>query len=54
MLSTCDGRPGNLVTQYFSFFVQFGVAAGGASTTSLLCDALRDMDMTRSALGRLP
>ena len=44
----------SLVTQYFSFLVQFGVAVDGPSMTSLLWEALRDMEMTRSAIGRRP
>jgi len=54
VLSTWAGRAASLVTQYFSFFVQLGVAAVGASTTSDLWETLRDMEMTRSALGRRP
>jgi hypothetical protein len=54
-LSTWEGRAVSLVTQYFSFFVQLGVAGPRTSTAaSNLWDVLRDMEMTRSALGRRP
>jgi hypothetical protein len=43
------------VTQYFSFFVQLGVAVARTSRAgSDLWDVLRDMEMTRSARGRRP
>jgi hypothetical protein len=59
ILSICEGRPGSLVIQYFSFLVQFGVAiltavSPPAPAPSLLYDCVRDMETTLSAFGRRP
>ena len=57
ILSICEGRPGSLVIQYFSFLVQFGVAiltAVSPPAPSLLYDCVRDMETTLSAFGRRP
>jgi len=55
MLSSWEGRAGSLVTQYFSFLVQFGVGVRCCvSVVSVLCEALRVMEMILSAFGRRP
>ena len=42
------------MTQYFSFFVQFGVGVRCISVASVFCEVLRVMEMIRSAFGRRP
>ena len=43
------------MTQYFSFFVQFGVEGREVSLVVLLMwEAFRDMEITRSAFGLRP